>query len=73
MVQLGSFASRANADRLARQVRAQGFAASVSQYSSGRHLYRVWVGPAHDHAAATHLAQQLRSAGHNGAAIVPKS
>jgi DedD protein len=72
MVQLGSFASRTNADRLARQVRGQGFAVSVSQGSSGRHLYRVWVGPAHDHAAATRLAQQLRSAGHSGS-IVPKS
>jgi DedD protein len=72
MVQLGSFASRANADHLARQVRAQGFQVSVSQGSSGRHLYRVRVGPAHDRAAATALAQQLRTAGHSGS-VVPKS
>jgi cell division protein FtsN len=71
MVQLGSFASRANADHLARQVRTQGFQVSVSQGSSGRHLYRVRVGPAHDRAAATALAQQLRSAGHSGS-VVPK-
>jgi cell division protein FtsN len=71
MVQLGSFASRANAERLARQVRAQGFAASVSQGASGRRLYRVRVGPARDHAAASALAQQLRTAGHSGA-IVPR-
>ncbi len=70
MVQLGSFASRANADRLARQVRAQGFTVSVSQGSSG-HLYRVRVGPARDHAAASELAQQLRAHGHGGA-IVPQ-
>jgi cell division protein FtsN len=69
-VQLGSFASRANADRLARQVRAQGFAASVSQGSSG-HLYRVRVGPVRDHGAASELAQQLRAHGHSGA-IVPQ-
>ena len=69
-VQLGSFASRANADRLARQVRAQGFTVSVSQGSSG-HLYRVRVGPAHDHAAAQVLAQQLHAHGHSGA-IVPQ-
>jgi cell division septation protein DedD len=71
VVQLGSFASRANADHLARQVRAQGFQVSVSQGSSGRHLYRVRVGPAHDRAAATALAQQLRAAGHSGS-VVPK-
>ena len=71
MVQLGSFASRVNAERLARQVRAQGFQASVSQGSSGRHLYRVRVGPAHDLAAATDLVQQLHTAGHGGA-IVPQ-
>jgi cell division septation protein DedD len=70
MVQLGSFASRANAERLAKQVRGQGFTVSVSQGSSGR-LYRVRVGPAHDRAAAGELAQQLRARGHGGA-IVPK-
>ena len=70
VVQLGSFASRANADRLARQVHAQGFAVSVSQGSSG-HLYRVRVGPARDHGAASELAQQLRTRGHSGS-IVPQ-
>jgi cell division septation protein DedD len=70
MVQLGSFASRANAERLAKQVRSQGFTVSVSQGSSG-HLYRVRVGPVHDRAAAGELAQQLRARGHGGA-IVPK-
>ena len=69
MVQLGSFASRANAEHLARQVRAQGFPASVSQGASGRHLYRVRVGPARDHAAASALAQQLRTAGHTGSIV----
>ncbi len=71
MVQLGSFASRANAERLARQVRAGGFKVSVSQGSSGRRLYRVRVGPAHDREAATQLAVKLRAAGHSGS-IVPK-
>jgi len=68
VVQLGSFASRANADRLARQVRAQGFPVSVSKGTSG-HLYRVRVGPAHDRAAASELAQQLRARGHSGAVL----
>jgi DedD protein len=71
MVQLGSFASRSNAEHLARQVRAQGFQASVSQGTSGRRLYRVRVGPAHDRTAATQLAQKLRASGHSGE-LVPR-
>jgi cell division septation protein DedD len=71
MVQLGSFASRVNADHLAQDVRAKGFQVSVSQGSSGRRLYRVRVGPAHDRAAATQLAQKLHASGHNGS-VVPK-
>jgi DedD protein len=71
VVQLGSFAQHANAERLARAVRVQGFKVSVSQESSGRRLYRVRVGPAQDRAAATALAAQLHAAGHSGA-IVPK-
>ena len=71
VVQLGSFAQHANAERLARQVRARGFKVSVSQDSSGRRLYRVRVGPGQDRAAATQLAAQLHAAGHSGA-IVPK-
>ena len=70
MVQLGSFASRTNAERLARQVKAGGFKVSVSQGSSGRRLFRVRVGPAHDREAATQLAAKLRAAGHSGS-IVP--
>jgi cell division septation protein DedD len=71
VVQLGSFASRANAERLARQVHTQGFPVSVSQGSSGRRLYRVRVGPAKDRAAASQLATQLRASGHTGS-IVPE-
>ena len=71
MVQLGSFASRPNAERLARQLRSQGYGVSVSQADSGRHLFRVRVGPARDHDAALQLEQRLRSSGHSGS-IVPK-
>ena len=71
MVQLGSFASRANAERLAQQLRARGFQAAVSQGSSGRRLFRVRAGPAPSRAAAAQLAAKLRAAGHAGA-IVPK-
>ncbi len=71
MVQLGSFASRTNAEHLAQRVRSQGFQASVSQGSSGRRLYRVRVAGAHDRAAAAQLAQKLRALGHSGT-VVPK-
>ncbi len=71
MVQLGSFSSRANADRLASQLRAQGFEVSVSQGSAGRHLYRVRTAGLDNRAAAGALAQQLRAAGHSGA-VVPQ-
>ncbi len=69
MVQLGSFASRDNADRLAKQVRAQGFTVSVVRGTTGRHLYKVLVGPAHDHAAAAQLEAKLHSAGHSGSIV----
>jgi DedD protein len=70
VVQLGSFANRANADRLAQQVHTQGFPVSVSRGTTGR-LYRVRVGPARDRATASELAQQLSARGHSGK-IVPQ-
>ncbi len=69
MVQLGSFASRDNADRLAKQVRSQGFTVSVARGTTGRHLYKVLVGPAHDHSAAVQLETKLRAAGHTGSIV----
>jgi DedD protein len=71
MVQLGSFASRDNADRLAKQLRGGGFQVSVSQGTTGRRLYRVRAGPVPDHAAAEQLAGKLRAQGHSGE-VVPK-
>jgi len=71
VVQLGSFASRDNAERLAREVRARGFPVSVSQAATGRRLYRVRVGPTRDRAAAEELAGKLRGAGHSGT-VVPR-
>jgi cell division septation protein DedD len=66
-VQLGSFASRANAERLVHDLRAKGYAAFSTESASGeRKLYRVRVGPAGNHAAAETLAARLRSAGHPG-------
>jgi cell division septation protein DedD len=71
VVQLGSFASRANAEHLAQEMRARGFPVSVSQGASGRRLYRVRVGPVPDRAAASELAGKLRLAGHSGS-VVPR-
>jgi cell division septation protein DedD len=73
VVQLGSFGSRDNADRLVRDMTAKGFAAFVAPITSGgRELYRVRVGPTRDRAAAEALAAQLRRAGQSGS-IVPIS
>ena len=69
-VQLGSFASRANADRLVRELQRKGFQASVSQSSGGgRRLYRVRVGPTADRTAAEQLTAKLRAAGHPGSIV----
>jgi DedD protein len=69
MVQLGSFASHDNAERLAKQLRASGFQVSVSQGTTGRRLYRVRAGPTQDRAAAEQLAGKLRAQGHAGAVV----
>jgi DedD protein len=71
VVQLGSFANRANAERLAQQVHALGYPVGVSRGTAGRRLYRVQVGPTHDRAAAEQTAAKLRAQGHKGA-VVPK-
>jgi DedD protein len=69
VVQLGSFASRSNAQRLAQRVHGLGYTVSVSRGTTGRHLYRVRVGPARERAAAEQLAAQLRTQGHAGAVV----
>jgi cell division septation protein DedD len=71
-VQLGSFASRENAERLVHELKARRFSAFVSESTGGgRKLYRVRVGPESDQAAAQALVTRLRSAGHAGGSIVP--
>lgn len=72
MVQVGSFASRENADRLARQLKGKGFAAFVKETSNnGRRLYRVRIGPEAERDAAIALRAKLRSAGQPGATVLP--
>ena len=67
VVQLGSFASRQNADRLARSLQRRGFRMSVSPARAGaRVLWRVRAGPAHDRPGAQRLAARLKALGHRG-------
>lgn len=67
VVQLGSFASRQNADRLAHLLAGRGFRMSVSPAQAGpRELWRVRAGPVHDRASAQRLAARLRALGHRG-------
>lgn len=69
-VQVGSFASRENAERLKRDLGGQGFEAFVAEGSSGgRKLYRVRIGPVAERAQAEALAARLRKAGRSGAVV----
>ncbi len=66
VVQLGSFGKQENAERLAADLRKQGFVAFLSQLStsSGR-LHRVRTGPQKDRKSAEALAEKLRKAGYS--------
>ena len=59
-VQLGSFSNKANAEKLAADLRKQGYAAFLSQLdtSSGT-LHRVRIGPQKDRDAAEAMAARL--------------
>jgi cell division septation protein DedD len=71
-VQLGSFASHANADKLVRQLKAQGFSVYIVPGGSGPSLrYRVRVGPMADRGAATQVLAKLKSAGQAGSLVAP--
>lgn len=71
VVQLGSFGSRDNAERLMRDMNARGFNTFIAPITTnGRELYRVRVGPTRDRASAEALAARLKRAGQSGS-IVP--
>jgi DedD protein len=71
-VQLGSFASRANADKLARQVKGQGFSVFVLPGGSGAaQRYRVRIGPLADRTAAAQTEAKLKALGHMGTVVSP--
>jgi DedD protein len=71
-VQLGSFASRANADNLVHQLKAQGFAVYIlSGGSGGATRHRVRVGPLGDREAAERTAAKLKALGHQSSLVSP--
>jgi DedD protein len=71
-VQLGSFASRANADKLVHQLKSRGFPVYVAQGGSGPSLrYRVRIGPMADRGAATQAIAKLKSAGQTASLVPP--
>lgn len=71
-VQVGSFSSQDNAQRLARELRSKGFTVQVSQVTSaGAQLHRVRVGPEADRTAATALRDRLAAAGTRGTLVAP--
>ena len=75
-VQLGSFASRANADKLVRQLKGQGKAQGFSVYvvsgGSGPSLrYRVRIGPMADRGTAAQAVAKLKSAGQVASLVPP--
>jgi DedD protein len=71
-VQLGSFANRANAENLTRQLKDQGFAVFVLPGGSGSSVrYRVRVGPLANRESAERMAAKLKSQGHVGSLVSP--
>jgi DedD protein len=72
VVQLGSFASRDNAERFASSLRSKGYAAFVAEFrGSGRVLFRVRVGPEQDRSRAEAIGARLAREGHRGS-IAPQ-
>jgi DedD protein len=69
-VQLGSFGDQNNADKMAAELRKQGFAAFLSKVSTGSNeLHRVRIGPQKDREGAEAMAARLEKAGHKGQVV----
>lgn len=67
VVQLGSFSSKQNAQRLADEVNGRGFSVFVMPLDrSGKKLYRVRVGPRDTREQAAELAGRLAKVGYSG-------
>ena len=71
-VQIGSFASRANAETLMHRLKAHEQSAYVSSIGQGTALrYRVRVGPLADRAAAERVQSKLMKQGHSATLVPP--
>ncbi len=69
-VQLGSFSNQENAERLAADLRKQGYAAFLSQLDTGSGaLHRVRIGPQKDRDGAEFVAAKLGKSGHSGQVV----
>lgn len=69
-VQLGSFSSRENAERLAADLRGAGYAAFLSQHGTNTgELHRVRIGPQKNRDDAESVAAKLTDAGHKGQVV----
>jgi DedD protein len=70
-LQVGIFASRANAERLAQKLRAAGFSVDLEQYTAGgKDMLRVRAGPVRDRAEALALQSRLAASG-NASHLLP--
>ena len=64
------FSNQANAERLAADLRKEGYAAFLSQLQTGSEkLHRVRVGPQKDRATAESVASKLNAKGHKGQVV----
>jgi DedD protein len=71
-VQLGSFASRANAQKLVRQLKPHDAAIFVSPSGKGAAVrYRVRIGPLADRDAAERMVAKLKKEGHAASLVAP--
>jgi len=69
-VQLGSFSNKENAEKLAADLRKQGYAAFLSQLATDKgRLHRVRIGPQKDRASAETMAGRLQKVGHEGQVV----
>ena len=69
-VQLGSFSNKENAEKLAADLRKQGYAAFLSQLTTESGLlHRVRIGPQKDRASAEAMAARLAKVGHKGQVV----
>ena len=69
-VQLGSFSNKDNAEKLAADLRKQGYAAFLSQLAQdGGQLHRVRIGPQKDRESAEAMASRLLKVGHKGQVV----